>query len=560
MDPVGPEAQDAMEIEQEATAAVTATAAATPRAAPHENVPADSPSIVGQAHPHQPLSNHEICFESLDRVFHCFEEEANTALVRLEEAIGNMRTEEEDTFLPSQIFIRDDMKRIFQYFRRDVLGKNSNRVLLGSPGVGKSVLFFIAALYKAVTLATPIAYLRQTREEKAVSVFVMFRTLNGVRVFWGRDLSKRNFPTINNLGLAVMQAFGREFVFFLDGPRHDAELHLNAFYDYFCTSGGHPLPKNAQKDLFLWILDGWKEAEVQAFGTLLGNPEAYADAYRVCGGCIRDIISLVDGDGEEKDSITTTLAALAQRVSKSPVDLVLNTTSRNNDNDMGNPDRLRTMFNGRVVPATFRIPDAMQIIDSAYVLQLLRGRLSMDNYFMAMRRGKAIQNGSVVGVYFEEILHQWFKDTLPSDISQVCASSGTAAEGLEMLVEKNTYWIPSVGNFPNIDAAAVLGSVLYCYQYTKSSVHGFNVGTFWQGFVTAVRSRLEFDRVHVYIVLPDKVTSTLVVEFRKTWTSGTRSSADRVEIVCTSSYVNVDTTTVGTIRSSALAGFSATQG
>ena len=101
------------------------------------------------------------------------------------------------------------------------------------------------------------------------------------------------------------------FVVFLDGPWYDADPDLNAFYEYFCTSGGHPLPKNAQKDLFLWILDGWKETEVQLFATLLGRTAAeFTQAYKVCGGCIRDTISFVDGDSDEHAQVKAALKAL----------------------------------------------------------------------------------------------------------------------------------------------------------------------------------------------------------------------------------------------------------
>lgn len=443
-------------------------------------------------------------------------------------------------------------------FRQDTLKRNSNRVLLGSPGVGKSVLFFIAALYKAETLERPVVYFRKTREEKNISVFVMFRTADGLRVLCDRRVQKDQFRTIAQLRRAIISGFRKEFVVFLDGPRHDAEPDLNAFYEYFCTSGGHPLPKNAQKDLFLWILDGWTETEVQLFATLLGRTAEFIQAYKVCGGCIRDIISFVDGDSDERAQVKAALKALVNRVTLSKVDLVLNHTMRENDDDKGSPDRLRTMFNGETVSKA--IPDAIQIVDSAHVLQILRGRLPMKSYFAALLRGKAIKSGAIVGVYFEEILHQWFKESLPREIAKVCVSTGTTAEGVEQLVEKNTYWIPSVPNFPNIDAAVVLGRVLYSFQYTKASNHGFNIDTFWQDFVTVVRRRLEFDRIHVYVVLIDDVSSTLTVNFNKSWTiaSGTRASAARVDILCTSSYVNIDTTAVESIRTSASVGFSFT--
>eukprot|EP00977_Amphora_coffeiformis_P028687 scaffold36536_cov229-Amphora_coffeaeformis.AAC.1 len=86
-------------------------------------------------------------------------------------------------------------------------------------------------------------------------------------------------------------------VVFLDGPRHGEELDLNACYEYFCTSGGHPLPKNAQNNMFLWILDGWNEAEtIDAFKSFGRTGEEVIEAYSICGGCMRDMVRYVDGD------------------------------------------------------------------------------------------------------------------------------------------------------------------------------------------------------------------------------------------------------------------------
>ena len=71
-------------------------------------------------------------------------------LVDLNDVLGGLkRTDDSYGFLPGRIYVRRDMRRIFNYFRNDVLYRDSNRVLLGSPGVGTSVLSFIAALFQA---------------------------------------------------------------------------------------------------------------------------------------------------------------------------------------------------------------------------------------------------------------------------------------------------------------------------------------------------------------------------------------------------------------------------
>mmetsp|Transcript_5782 Transcript_5782/g.10242 ORF Transcript_5782/g.10242 Transcript_5782/m.10242 type:complete len:408 (-) Transcript_5782:48-1271(-) len=399
------------------------------------------------------------------------------------------------------------------------------------------------------------------RKKKSDSAFVMFRTSSGVRVLHSRSLYD---DTVREIIKEIEDCFilrsqRRPSDVFLDGPRHDEEKDLNKVYEYFCTSGGHPLPKNAQKDLYLWALDGWQEAEAIAAFVLLGRTREEAiDAYSVCGGCMGDMVAYVFGTAVDRATTMENLKALVNRVDETKIRLVMTTTSRSNDDDSGNPDRLRTMFNGE--SASDRLVNAIQIVDSTYVMQLLRGRLTLESYLKALKLGKAIRSGAVVGIFFEEVLHQWFRDSLPTGITRVCTSTGTGAEGVRQLREKGIYWIPCIPNFANIDAAVVIGRVLYVFHYTKRPDHSFNKDTFWQHFVTVVRGAVEFDRVHVYIVVMDGVSSTLDVNFTRAWMppgpAQTRATATRFDISCTSTTVNIDTTSAETVRSSALSGFS----
>ena len=126
----------------------------------------------------------------------------------------------------------------------------------------------------------------------------------------------------------------RDCVLFLDGPRHDDEDDMEADYDYFCTSGGHPLPKNAQKKLYLWILDGWSKVEaIVAFNLLGKTKEQATEAYAICGGCMRDMLAYTNGDARIGSKITTDLKNLVARVKDNQVELVMTSSSRDNDDD-----------------------------------------------------------------------------------------------------------------------------------------------------------------------------------------------------------------------------------
>jgi hypothetical protein len=58
---------------------------------------------------------------------------------------------EDEPFFPNRIYVRNNMRKIFGLYMNDVgTVKPMKRptVLIGSPGVGKSVLFFLAAIYR----------------------------------------------------------------------------------------------------------------------------------------------------------------------------------------------------------------------------------------------------------------------------------------------------------------------------------------------------------------------------------------------------------------------------
>ena len=149
---------------------------------------------------------------------------------------------------------------------------------------------------------------------------------------------------------------------------------------------------------------------------------------------------------------------------------------------------------------------------------------------------------------------------------------GTNSEGVQQFLTQiqtkggtTTYWAPSKPNFANIDAAVVIGQVLYVFQYTKGHRHGFNEDTFWQDFVSVVYYQVQFTRIHVYVVGMDGVSPHLTVNFNRQLATNlsssinTRNSTSQpayISIQCDSSVVDIDTTTAETFRSTASKEFS----
>lgn len=242
--------------------------------------------------------------------------------------------------------------------------------------------------------------------------------------------------------------------------------------------------------------------------------------------------------------------------------VITGSSDRTQGHNPKNPNRLRTMF--RVETDTSdQVMLMYQMMDSPFVIRELRRRLSLQTYFNALALGKAMGSGAVVGVFFEELLHKWFEEVLPDPVSSSYKATGTGAQGVTQLKSINVYWVPSIPNYPNIDAAVVVNGVLYVFQYKKRTGHPFNADTFWQDFVSVVCGQVVFDRIHVYIVTPEYIENTLTVNFTKHYAPPgrviPRGAANMIAISCTSSLVNITTSSLKTVQASAEAAFTFTE-
>jgi hypothetical protein len=293
---------------------------------------------------------------------------------------------DEDFLIPSTLFVRDCMRTVFGLFLEDAKkprrkpDAKRSAALIGSPGVGKSILFFLAALYQA-SRGSKVVYFRKT-SEGVISLFVMTPINDGsdesgrsdddggggnsgasVRVWFSRKLYAQNLNEVRLSAVAVQVIDYDEYYTFVDGPRYprggeNASDVLGKGYNYFCTSGGMPNYKNDESGKRLWVLDGWSREEsveclVQYLRALdTGGGEAdltrkAEDAYNVCGGNIRSLLSAVSsGDGLQREM--DNLMSETARLSDPDVKLLLESTERGPDSR----DRMRTMFTKKVKPVS----------------------------------------------------------------------------------------------------------------------------------------------------------------------------------------------------------------
>jgi hypothetical protein len=303
----------------------------------------------------------------------------------------------EDFWLPQSIYVRESMRQVFRLFASDaallhdgtmvdvvaaVPPKAKGTVLIGSPGVGKSILCFLAALHRSRSMVTTFYRLTEEPEEDA-SFFIMFPSpQRTVDVLFTRTLEKRFLGSQGGLtGLDIfltttLHLQHRNRYIFIDGPRHDDAVNtLDLDYDYLCTSGGHPAFKNhAAKSSRMWVLDGWTQEEATA-ALGVGQREA-ARACALCGGNIRDMLDSFAPGGIQ--CIEEDLQNVIEEARRADVELTISSTER----DAGILGRLRTMFRAKRCKNDNWMT-AVQYVDSKYLLDRLRARPTPEAFHTA---------------------------------------------------------------------------------------------------------------------------------------------------------------------------------
>lgn len=466
-------------------------------------------------------------------------------------------------FLPTKVYVRTCMQEIFEEIvKADDPKKYA--VVFGSPGVGKSVLSFLAALCYACYKKKPVLFLRKTTKKmEHISVFWITPGSNddgkSVNVDFARDVTNKNAlqlihdEMINHIfkddidhkkKARTPWPYLRSFC---DGPRHDHVDHVPG--SDLVTSGGYKLPADeAWDDITALPLSAWTQKEVILGCRYLFKVKAI-DAKRIfdiCGGNIRAItLCVVNGvDSSIKKRRKYIDGVVKNEGKQESLVLALESTALSSTPD--SIDRLRTMF------AT---PDeagyaTVQYIGSPYLLRLIRSRLPLGETLRGLRSAKKSGIQSLYGWHFELFGHKVFQvsherqaGTMQKDNVQapptchtfgIVEGSGTGKESVKQLKKNGLYWTPSTSNFANIDAAIALNGILFCIQYTVSVSHTFNYQTFVSEFLEQLPSefRSTISKVIVVFVVPQEVIfrSVVIPKSQMNLTSGI-TCGDGIDVV-----------------------------
>jgi hypothetical protein len=432
--------------------------------------------------------------------------------------LDELRTVEycnEDPFFPKgRLLVRECMRTIFALFAK-ADADEGQVVLIGSPGVGKSILFFFAALYKAQK--ETVVFLRRNPCSRSISAFVMRRSRHhdgSVDVLFARKIPsyKKLADLWEYFWKNLLQLKSREEVLcFIDGPKQqDVDGTLSGGYDFYCTSFGYDGFKTHQEYHKLWILDAWNDVDaVKALGLYphKHSREKAEKVYNLCGGSIQRMFQACSDEGFKRvrDAINVdTLKATRQTVQA--LDFVGYTR-----HDLTLPDLLVAMFRSQGCDSDFRMKP-VQYVDSPYVMKQLATntvtKVFKDGYEVAIK----FDDRTMQGLFYKRYLHHWLMEKVKTEsgfcgITNVCWSEGSAKEGMEELNQPYIYWIPSIPNF-YIDAAVLLGTTMHVMQYTVATKHEFNEAAFRTVFIRKLLLSLQFDAVKVHSVTAADPTSS----------------------------------------------------
>ena len=450
---------------------------------------------------------------------------------------------EDDKFLPPRIFVRKHLNRALLLRQTE---DHRPTVVFGSPGVGKSVFCFLAAIASAfLERNKTVLYVRKVEadEEPSISLFwitevgeekveiVASRNINeafsirnvcraiNLAIFKGQ-VNLANSPTENGVKIIV------------DGPQYADKLHPRG--SDLVTSGGCPPQKQQNMAQWQFPIDVWSfDQTYKALKSLYKCTRATVEKiFDTTGGSIRLATKCSTNSGKVDEKTLSDTQKWMERVVEAQgnsfvVDMAFHRTKLSSDEYSMN--RLRSMIVKEDQEKTGHVIffDTTLVLASAFIARLLWSKLEISQVLKAMNFARSTQNQSLYDWHFELWCHklselaieQWQKQAAATATSQqaaVAAGASTASqpvtgasvqgacgaaalpttpspafvqaigsgkEGIKSLNAVWLYWKPSIPNFANIDSAILLGDgTLCCNQYTVDDTHAFDVLTFLHGF------------------------------------------------------------------------------
>ena len=373
------------------------------------------------------------------------------------------------------------MKAVWSIVCRGIAEQRTRWVIVGSPGVGKSVLTVLASFHLARSFNRPVFLARQLkgegRDENSRGTVALCIHPGGLAVAY----PKKRGGYFNMLAISAPFFESHERVLtILDGWSQQELVGTPIGADYgsfqLLATSAQYFPKS-QDGRHLVMLPAWLEADLKCLWKLgrggAEDEEAFNEQYYYSGGSAREFGRPID-DVRNRINIAT-----------------LGTTEESCKNilagyggSLGAPhDSLRRAYLSDRNPDSYKSSDNwVYAIDSAYALRRLKLLAPLSVFKRSIEVAKASGCISLYGQMFEVFVHQLF--SLPNlsitfhlrdakvmatgeynESVRLCKYSaecvgGKLDEAMEYLSSRTmntsstTYWYPDFAQFPAIDAVA----------------------------------------------------------------------------------------------------------
>ena len=397
---------------------------------------------------------------------------------------------------PESVLVRQEMAILWGVLVEKMVTQQLGVAVVGSPGVGKSVIVVLFSLFLAMVREENVLLLRAVKrvgKDKTAYAVICFRGPNEIVVY----------PDLYTIADAVdvCKAFRNDCLLVIDGLNQD-DLSGTALknFDLLSTSAQYSKKNDDLHDVCL--LPAWQEADLELYASQLIDPvssrETFELHYEYSGGNLRNFIraskdlaglrviissDVVDAPRETIDAMFSEYSASRgtglDRLQRTYV------IDRNNAAHYSDKTRWRKVVDSFVARkglslkiALDSIKSSMQLAESSgvaawrgwvfeeYVHKMASLRIGVIRMYPYAGGADRVSSGEVMRVALNEIENFECSGNNFASCSKNLARN--SAPGL--------YWCPDYAQYPALDAVLFLPStktVLYI-QTTVSKIHTFN--------------------------------------------------------------------------------------
>ena len=406
---------------------------------------------------------------------------------------------------PSTIIVREEMKKVWSILIDGIAKQESKWVIVGSPGVGKSVLTVLLCFYLARDFTMPVFLARQLKGRKGStggSVALCIQAGSGVMAYPSTPKDDVDLRSVRREFVERLGNSSQRLLVVLDGWAQ-AEMvgeMQEGFggFDLLATSAQYN--PTSQDDHCPVLLPAWKDNDLvslweQCRPKVAGLPTFKEQVY-YSGGSARELLRPID---DIRRRVDRTIDRLDESTCKGLL-------SQRGGSSAAGIDTLRRCYLTNTGPeANLEPSQTRYVVDSAYVLNRLSAKAPLEVYESSLTIGMDC-GPAHYGWMFEALVHQLFRVpnmcitfhvrpytqhgaltdayesiALGTNMRTEC-SGANEAEAMSRLGNQNIdsdrgkYWHPDFPRFPVVDAVLFVLAIktVFYIQVTVAKEHDLN--------------------------------------------------------------------------------------